>query len=184
LSTETEQEILDRLNSLTPAEAQAEFMRCCGTKRWARGMTARRPFHSKSTLLGGAESLWALLTAADWREAFAHHPKIGDIGSLRRKFASTSEWTSGEQSGVVGADEEVLKSLAEGNAAYEAKFGYIFIVCATGKSAGEMLEILQARLPNGPRTELKIASGEQKKITRLRLEKLFTETTKAEENAS
>lgn len=175
MSTEHEQHVLDRLNTLTPKEAQAEFARCCGTKRWARGMTARRPFHSRSTLMGGAESLWSLLTAGDWREAFGHHPKIGDVESLRRKFASTSAWTSGEQSGVAGADEAVLTALAEGNAAYEAKFGYIFIVYATGKSAAEMLEILQARLSNGPRTELRIAADEQKKITRLRLEKLFAE---------
>ena len=113
------------------------------------------------------------MTAADWREAFAHHPKIGDVESLRRKFASTSVWTAGEQSGVVGAEEAVLTALAEGNAAYEARFGYIFIVCATGKSAGEMLEILQTRLLSGPRTELRVAAEEQKKITRLRLEKLF-----------
>jgi 2-oxo-4-hydroxy-4-carboxy-5-ureidoimidazoline decarboxylase len=176
LSTDTEQEtqeILDRLNALTPPEALAEFMRCCGAKRWARGMTARRPFHSRSTLLAGAESLWSLMTAADWREAFTHHPKIGDMENLRRKFASTSVWTAGEQSGVLGAEEAVLTALAEGNAAYEAKFSYIFIVCATGKSASEVLENLQTRLPNGPRTELRVAAGEQKKITRLRLEKLF-----------
>lgn len=173
MSTENEQGILDRLNALLPQEALAEFMRCCGTKRWARGMTARRPFHSRSTLLAGAESLWSLLTAADWREAFSHHPKIGDVEGLRRKFATTSAWTAGEQSGIVGAEEEVLTALARGNADYEAKFGYIFIVCATGKSAAEMREILQGRLPNGPRTELRIAAEEQKKITRLRLEKLF-----------
>ncbi len=176
MSTETEpeiQEILDQLNGLTPQEAFAEFMRCCGAKRWARGMTARRPFHSRSTLLAGAESLWSLMTAADWREAFAQHPKIGNVENLRRKFASTSVWTAGEQSGVVGAEETMLTALAEGNNAYEAKFGYIFIVCATGKSAGEILEVLLARLPNGPRTEMRVAAEEQKKITRLRLEKLF-----------
>jgi 2-oxo-4-hydroxy-4-carboxy-5-ureidoimidazoline decarboxylase len=173
LSPETDQEILDRLNALTPQEALAEFMRCCGAKRWARGMTARRPFHSRSTLLAGAESLWSLLTAADWRDAFAHHPKIGDAQSLQRRFAAISAWTADEQNGLVGAADEILTALAEGNTAYEAKFGYIFIVCATGKSAPEILEILQARLPNGPRTELRIAAEEQKKITRRRLERLF-----------
>jgi 2-oxo-4-hydroxy-4-carboxy-5-ureidoimidazoline decarboxylase len=137
-------------------------------------MTARRPFHSRSTLLAGAESLWSLLTAADWREAFAHHPKIGDGESSRRRFAATSTWTASEQSGIVGAEEALLTTLAESNAAYEAKFGYIFIVCATDKSAAEVLATLQDRLSNGPRNELRIAAGEQKKITRLRLEKLFS----------
>jgi 2-oxo-4-hydroxy-4-carboxy-5-ureidoimidazoline decarboxylase len=139
-------------------------------------MTARRPFHSRSTLLAGAESLWSLLTASDWREAFAHHPKIGDAERVSRKFASTAVWIAEEQSGITGATEALLAELTKDNAAYEAKFGYIYIVCARGKSASEILTLLQARLPNGPRTELRLAAEEQKKITRLRLERLFAST--------
>ena len=109
---------------------------------------------------------------ADWLEAFAAHPRIGDLDALRKKFASTANWCAGEQAGVAAADEAVLTALADGNRAYEARFGYIFIVCATGKSAAEMLAILTARLANDPEVELKVATAEQAKITRLRLEKL------------
>lgn len=170
--TDSKQIVLDRLNALPTSEAEGTFLRCCGATVWAREMTAYRPYATWDDLIATSESLWERLTPDDWQEAFSHHPKIGDIESLRKKFASTAVWASGEQSGTASASEETLNALAEGNAVYEAKFGYIFIVCATGKSADEMLAILRSRLPNDPADELPIAAGEQQKITRLRLEKL------------
>lgn len=132
-----------------------------------------RPFAYKKTLLEQARLQWELCGPPDWLEAFTHHPKIGDLKSLEKKFASTRQWAGGEQKGVNTADQQILAALAQGNDDYEKKFGYIFIVCATGKSAGEMLEILKKRLPNQPEEEIQIAQGEQMKITLIRLEKLL-----------
>jgi 2-oxo-4-hydroxy-4-carboxy-5-ureidoimidazoline decarboxylase len=123
--------------------------------------------------LEDAEEQWYECTEADWLEAFTHHPKIGDIDSLKKKFASTATWAAGEQSGAAAASQKVLEDLAKGNDDYEKKFGFIFIVCATGKTAEEMLQLLQDRLPNKKEDELKIAMDEQNKITKLRLEKLI-----------
>ena len=124
-------------------------------------------------LLEDAEEQWFKCNEQDWKEAFAQHPKIGDIDSLNQKFSSTTQWASGEQSGVGNASPEAIKALAEGNKRYEEKFGYIFIVCATGKTADEMLAMLQTRLQNNPEVEIEIAADEQNKITKLRLEKLL-----------
>ena len=124
-------------------------------------------------MLSAADEVWFGLKSEDWKEAFAHHPRIGDIKDLRKKFADTAGLAEGEQSGVNQTSEYVLKALAEGNNLYEAKFGYIFIVYATGKSAEEMLATLNARLDNHPADEIKIAAAEQAKITRLRLEKML-----------
>lgn len=107
-----------------------------------------------------------------WLEAFACHPKIGDLESLKMKFAGNRQWSSGEQAGMAGVEEDTLLRFAQANEEYEKRFGYIFIVCATGKSAAEMLAMLEDRLQNDPDTELAIASGEQKKITQLRLQKM------------
>jgi 2-oxo-4-hydroxy-4-carboxy-5-ureidoimidazoline decarboxylase len=135
-------------------------------------MAARRPFPSMELLLTRAEECWNGLSHEDWKEAFSHHPRIGDVGKLREKFAATAEWASKEQSGVAQATDEVLQSLAAKNHTYEKKFGYIFIVCATGKSAAEMLDLIEERIGNDPGTEIRIAADEQSKITRLRLDKL------------
>jgi len=164
---------LDHLNMLSVEEARAAFLRCCGATQWARQMTTRRPFADPDVLLAVADEIWAGLLQDDWLEAFAHHPRIGDLDSLRTRFAGTRAWAEGEQAGAATASEEVLYTLAEGNRAYEERFGYIFIVCATGKSADEMLDLLHARLPNTPVAELPVAAEEQRKITRLRLEKLI-----------
>ena len=137
-------------------------------------MTAHRPFADAAALFALADACWAGLSRDDWLEAFAHHPRIGDVEGLRTRFANTRAWAAGEQAGTASASEAVLQALTEGNRAYEARFGYIFIVCATGKSAEEMLGLLHARLPNDPAAELPIAAEEQRKITRLRLEKLLT----------
>jgi 2-oxo-4-hydroxy-4-carboxy-5-ureidoimidazoline decarboxylase len=123
--------------------------------------------------LEDAEEQWFQCSEQDWKEAFARHPEIGDVESLKKKFASTAEWASGEQSGVNTATQQTIETLAEGNRAYKKKFGYIFIVCATGKSGKEMLEILQSRMTNDPEDEIQVAADEQNKITKLRLEKLL-----------
>lgn len=164
---------LAALNELPGREAVKLFLACCGSKRWVDEMVSRRPFDSVEKMYVMADKVWFSLTDKDWKEAFSAHPKIGDIQSLRKKFRSTAALASREQSGVVGASEKTLKALAEGNAAYEAKFGYIFIVCATGKSADQMFAILNERLSNHPAMELKIAAQEQAKITRMRLERIF-----------
>jgi 2-oxo-4-hydroxy-4-carboxy-5-ureidoimidazoline decarboxylase len=110
---------------------------------------------------------------ADLLEAFSHHPEIGaDIASLRQRFASTAAWSAAEQAGVAGADDATLEALRDGNVRYREKFGYVFLVCATGKTAAEMLALLRARLAHDADAELQVAAAEQAKITRLRLEKL------------
>ncbi len=146
--------------------------RCCGSTRWVEAMLARRPFASKTALHQAAEEVWNALAREDWLEAFAAHPRIGDMTALRQKFAATADLCGTEQAGVAGAAEQMLRDLAEANQSYEERFGYIFIVCATGKTASEMLDLLRVRLNNDPETEITIAAGEQAKITRLRLEKL------------
>ena len=132
-------------------------------------MLQRRPFGSIEQLLAAAREVWFELEPADWKEAFAAHPKIGDRDSLRNRFPDTAHLAAREQAGVDGAAEDQLSALAAGNLAYERRFGFIFIVCASGKTAAQMLEMLQARLRNDPTTELLIAAEEQAKITALRL---------------
>jgi len=162
------------LNALPEAEAGGALERCCGSRAWVGGMLARRPFHDRSALLAAGESTWHSLAESDWREAFLHHPKIGDVESLRSRFATTAAWAAGEQAGAAGASEATLARLADGNRTYQERFGYIFIVCATGKSAAEMSSLLEQRLVNDPATELRVAAAEQAKILRLRLEKLVS----------
>jgi 2-oxo-4-hydroxy-4-carboxy-5-ureidoimidazoline decarboxylase len=135
-------------------------------------MLLRRPFGGVPALLTAAREEWFALAPDDWRDAFAHHPKIGDLGALRARFAATAALAEREQAGVAGAPDAILEALAEGNRAYEQRFGFIFIVCAAGRSAGEMLDMLRARLRNDPRTELLIAAEEQAQITARRLEVL------------
>ena len=167
---------MERLNRLTEKEFKAALTRCCGATRWVDGMVALRPIHTAIDLHAKAKSVYRDLETADYLEAFSHHPRIGgDLDKLREKFAPTAKWSGNEQSAVKQASEEVLKWLAAGNDAYFEKFGYIFIVCATGKSAGEMLNLLEARLPNDPADEIRIAADEQEKILEIRLNKLLEE---------
>ncbi|HWP81338.1 MAG TPA: 2-oxo-4-hydroxy-4-carboxy-5-ureidoimidazoline decarboxylase [Bacteroidota bacterium] len=163
---------LAELNSLPPDVAFGEFQKCCGTRRWVEKMIRRRPFHSIGDLIAAAEELWWNLSEKEWKEAFAHHPRIGDIETLRKKSA-TSDWSEKEQAGVGSASEELLKRLSEGNRLYEEKFGHIFIVYAQGKSAQEMVTILESRLNNEPAKEITIAAGELAKIMKLRFKKLL-----------
>jgi 2-oxo-4-hydroxy-4-carboxy-5-ureidoimidazoline decarboxylase len=163
------------LNQATPRDAAEALFRCCGCAGWAIALAASRPFASEQHLLAEAESRWATASREDILEAFSHHPRIGDRDSLRDRFPRTGRWSEREQSTAAAADERVLDELARANREYEERFGHIFIVCATGKTAGEILSVLGERLGNDPGTELKIAAGEQMKITRLRLEKLLRE---------
>ncbi|HEY9786857.1 MAG TPA: 2-oxo-4-hydroxy-4-carboxy-5-ureidoimidazoline decarboxylase [Candidatus Obscuribacterales bacterium] len=165
---------IEEFNALSEEMARVELLRCCGSQRWVEQMTQKRPFASCEQIFTAAGDIWYKLSSEDWLEAFSHHPKIGDLDSLKAKFGNTRAWAAAEQKGVSGASEEVLEDLARANEEYESKFGYIFIVCATGKSAGEMLSILKSRLANDPATELAVAAQEQAKITKIRLEKLFT----------
>jgi len=163
---------LNCLNNVSEAEANESLTKCCGAHRWVEQMLDERPFASADLLFEKADRIWNALQSEDYLEAFTHHPKIGDFESLKKKFNTSTQWEAGEQAGVATATDLILHDLARGNDEYEKKFGYIFIVCATGKTAGEMLSILESRLPNEPDKELKLAAEEQRKITRLRLEKL------------
>ena len=162
------------LNGLSPEEAQSEFSRCCGCQRWAAALAQARPFASEAALYERAEALWAQTGPEEWREAMTHHPRIGDVSRLREKFKASGAWSEQEQQGMRGAGEDVVQALADGNREYEARFGFIFLVCATGKSAGQMLGLLRERMNNPPDQELRVAAGEQGKITRIRLEKLLS----------
>ncbi|NML67748.1 2-oxo-4-hydroxy-4-carboxy-5-ureidoimidazoline decarboxylase [Hymenobacter sp. RP-2-7] len=164
---------LSDLNALAPTARAEALATCCGSPAWVEGLNLLFPFENEESLLAAAEHVWYGLTETDWREAFAQHPKIGDVSALREKFASTAAWAASEQGAVAQASEATLGALAAGNEAYEHKFGYIFIVCATGKSAADMLALLQARLPHSPAEEIRVAMAEQANITRLRLQKLL-----------
>jgi 2-oxo-4-hydroxy-4-carboxy-5-ureidoimidazoline decarboxylase len=165
---------LDELNAASHEEAVATLLRCCGSRHWAERMAGERPFASARALYERADDMWRAMGRKDHLQAFAAHPRIGDREALRAKFASTAAWAEGEQAGAARASNAVLDALADGNRAYEQRFGHIFIVCATGKSAEEMLALLRARLGNEPDDERDIAAEEQRKITRIRLEKLLS----------
>ena len=145
---------------------------CCASETWVKGMLAAMPFADAAAVEKSARDVAARLAPDDWLEAFAAHPRIGDVATLRERFANTKELAASEQAGVRQAKEETIAELARLNDAYFEKFGFIFIVFATGKTADEMLAILKSRLPNDPQDELPIAAAEQLKITLLRLEKL------------
>ena len=164
---------LHEFNILPKGKLIEELKKCCGSTAWVQRMLPFIPADDMVELLEDAENEWWKCSQLDWKEAFMHHPKIGDVDSLREKFAPTADWASGEQSGVNKASEETILALEAGNKLYEEKFGFIFIVCATGKSAEEMLAILQQRLQHEPDEEIIIAADEQNKITKLRIEKLL-----------
>ncbi len=164
--------IAEYLNSLSEVDARNAFEHCCTSSAWIGAMLGYRPFDDERDVFEKARLASEHLSRNDWLEAFAGHPRIGDINSLRAKYASTRQWASGEQSGVNVASEETLHQLARCNDLYFERYGYIFIVCATGKSADEMLSILKSRLNNDAEAELSIAAEEQRKITDIRLRKL------------
>ena len=164
---------LHELNSLPRQQLSEILMACCGSASWVKKMVSLFPADDIKTLLKNAEEQWWFCSEEDWREAFAHHPKIGNPESAGIKDAISITWARNEQAGIKGATHQTIELLTDCNYGYEKKFGYIFIVCATGRSAEEMLNALQARLKNNPAKEIGIAAAEQNKITKLRLQKLL-----------
>lgn len=166
-------ESFERLNSLSPEEAESELLKCCGSTIWARRMCEERPFHDLEELLAKADAEWWSLEEEDWLEAFSRHPKIGEKKSERIQATEAQSWSEEEQAGTRSADEETRRELGLLNQEYAEKFGFIYIVCATGKSADEMLSLLKERLQNDGEREIRAAAEEQRRITHLRLKKLL-----------
>ena len=161
------------LNSLTREEAQKELLKCCGSGVWAKRLAAHHPYANIDQVLEQSETIWWSLAPDDWLEAFRSHPKIGEQKAEVATTKAAEKWAEQEQSGTHNAQEEVLAELAELNLRYEERFGFIFIVCATGKTASEILSLLRQRINNHPDEELRIAAAEQAKITALRILKLL-----------
>jgi allantoicase len=159
------------LHSMTTDDARAALLKCCGSNRWAEAMASARPFEDVPAMLRIAERIWWSLDEADHREAFAAHPKIG----ATKQGDNAASWSKSEQAGAGAASQQVLSELAAANRTYEDKHGFIFIVCATGRSAEAMLADLRVRLERPPLEELRTAAEEQAKIMRLRLRKLVAE---------
>lgn len=165
---------LAKINNAEVREAELIFCDCCGSTEWSKRMANSRPFDSESELLQLAAVVWNELDKSDWLEAFATHPKIGESKAPKMKQARSAEWSIGEQSGMNSAAESLKSDLADANNKYFEKFGFIFIVCATGKRAEEMLELCRSRTENDRETEITNAAGEQQKITEIRLRKLLS----------
>ncbi len=164
-------EILARWNRLRPDQAAEEILPCCGSRAWAQAMAARRPIVDEAILLASSDKVWKSLPESDWTDAFQSHPRIGDSHAPAVASQRSADWSGEEQQRVGAAAHDVKTALAEGNRAYEQRFKRIFIVCATGKSAPEILEILQRRLRNDEATEIHEAAEQQRQITQIRLKK-------------
>lgn len=164
---------LQELNTLPPEQAQTELSKCCGSSRWAQMMAAARPFADAQEVFTKADEIWWSLNEEDWLEAFRAHPKIGEKKASTGQSEQAQKWSAQEQSRAQSAAATVMDSLTHGNRAYQTRFGFIFIICATGKTADEMLAILNQRLSNPREVELRNAAEEQRKITQLRLAKLL-----------
>ena len=160
--------VLERWNALDPAEAVRQVLPCCGSRAWADGLAARRPFASLAELSAASDEVWSVLPEREWQEAFDSHPRIGQQHA-KAASAESLKWSSQEQRAAASQDDAVKAALAEGNRRYEAKFGRIFIVCASGKSAAEILGILERRMENPADVELREAAEQQRQITQLRL---------------
>jgi OHCU decarboxylase len=161
------------LNALDPESARRELLKCCGSRAWAEAVERARPFVSVEQLLARSNDVWWKLERSDWLEAFRSHPKIGEKKAAGAVSAQSQQWSAQEQQGVQHAASATIDKLARLNRAYEEKFGFIFIVCATGKSSDEILALLETRMENDAAAELPIAAAEQAKITELRLRKLL-----------
>jgi allantoicase len=171
---------LRRLNALPKEAAAAELLKCCGSTSWVRLVAARRPFRDERELFEATDRVWWSLNRVDWLEAFSAHPKIGERKTGKEAAAASDpaspdagSWPEEEQSAALTAARETLTALSAANRVYEEKFGFIYIVCATGKSADEMLMLLERRLDNDSETELCVAAEEQRRITQLRLRRLL-----------
>jgi 2-oxo-4-hydroxy-4-carboxy-5-ureidoimidazoline decarboxylase len=161
------------LDRLPEPEAALLLESCCGSRAWVRGMLQRRPLATLGALLVAADDVWWSLGREDWLEAFAHHPRIGEGTAAASPGARAHGWSADEQRGVTASPDELRQAIAVGNEEYERRFGYIYIVSAAGRSAGQLLTLLHQRLTNEPATELRVAAAEQAKITALRLRKLL-----------
>jgi OHCU decarboxylase len=162
---------LARWNALPQMEAEEEILPCCGSQRWARELTRLRPFGGSSELFAASDRVWGDLGREDQEEAFRTHPRIGERKAPAAATKQAAAWSSQEQDGIHAEDAAILAELAWRNEQYEARFGRDFLVCATGKSAAEMLELLKRRLDNDMETELQEAAEQQRQITQLRLRK-------------
>jgi len=167
---------ITELNQLDLKTAGQAFTQCCTAEAWVEKMLLAMPYDNIETLSVQANNNWQGLSEADYLQAFEGHPKIGDVSSLREKYRATEQLASGEQSGVNNATEHSLIELKQLNDDYEEKFGFIFIVCATGKTAQQMLSILALRIVNDRTTELINAAEEQRKILQIRIEKMLTDS--------
>ena len=174
-SSETASDALRRWNALPAGEAEREILPCCGSRAWARGMAARRPLANQASLLAFSDETWRNLGEADWMEAFRSHPRIGESQAERPGEARAAAWSAREQSDARAAGDEVKHALAEANREYERRFGRIFIVCASGKAAAEILQILRKRLHNDPQAELEESAEQQRQITQIRLKRWLQE---------
>jgi 2-oxo-4-hydroxy-4-carboxy-5-ureidoimidazoline decarboxylase len=161
--------ILARWHALTPEEAMAEVLSCCGSPGWARKLTAMRPFVNEQKLFAAADDCWKSLPPSDWLEAFRSHPRIGEQHSQNKTTATSAAWSKSEQSQMKDADAAILMRMREGHREYEERFGRIFIVCASGKKPAELLRILEHRLNNDPAQELLESAAQQQQIMQLRL---------------
>ena len=169
---------LPTFNAFAVQETEAALLRCCGSIRWARGLAAMRPFATTDALLEIADDLWWALTPDDWRQGFSAHPRIG--AKLGTQSDSRDSWSVKEQAGAAAADSRTRDALAKLNDEYEARFGHIFIVYATGLTGGQMLERLRTRLRNDPETEMVTAAEEHLRITKLRVQKVLVELTETQ----
>jgi OHCU decarboxylase len=154
-------------NRLPPDEAERHLLGCCGSHAWAAAVAATRPYADFPALVTASEVVWGRLEPSDWLEAFAAHPRLGESGG------HAPDSSQKEQSRIMGAGDETLAALAAENRRYEARFGHVFLISAAGRSAEEVLATLRQRIRNDPATEVKVAADEQRKITRLRLERML-----------
>lgn len=161
-------------NAAGETEAMQAMLACCGARRWAQAMVAARPVANVAELSATADRVWNTMSESDWLEAFACHPRIGERKAVHTSAQSTA-WSRQEQSSVSEAETRVLADLAEGNAEYEKRFGFTYIVCATGKSAAEMLAILKRRLESSREAELREAAEQQRQILQIRFGKWLIE---------
>ncbi|MGO9590145.1 MAG: allantoicase [Candidatus Acidiferrales bacterium] len=164
---------IQQFNEMTAAQSRKALLDCCGAEKWAAEMMAECPFPTEADLLAAADTIWSGLGRRDWLEAFRHHPAIGAGKAKAKQSANAKDWSAGEQSVAQQAQAETLAEMAEANFEYQSKFGYVFLICARGKTAAEILSSLRQRMPNDPETELHVAAEEQRKITHVRLEKLL-----------
>ncbi len=163
--------VLARWNSLSQEDAAREILPCCGSETWAAHMASKRPIHDEVSLIETSDAIWQGLRESGWLEAFRSHPRIGESGAETNATVQSSAWSEQEQRQADSTDEAMKVALKWGNREYEQKFGRIFIVCATGKSATEILEILRRRLHNDEAIELQQTAEEQRQIMHIRLRK-------------